>query len=205
MNAVLDVVLGSRCALCGAPGPEVCGRCLMSLAPARSEPRLEGLPDLVALFDYDNGGRELVAALKYRGRTTVAGFAGARLATAVAQQLAWRPTVVTWAPTTADRRRQRGFDQADLLARATGRALGVPVRRCLVRHGRHHQTGRARAERQALGPRFTARAALGQRLLVVDDVVTTGATLVSAHRALFAAGAAEVAVASVARVEGPPR
>src|SRR5436853_66800 len=56
--------------------------------------------------------------------------------------------VVTWAPTTTARRRQRGFDQAEHLARAVGAALAVPVRPCLIRRAGAAQTGRSAGERR---------------------------------------------------------
>jgi competence protein ComFC len=129
--------------------------------------------------------------------------------------------VVTWAPTSAHRRRQRGFDQAELVARRVAGQLGLPCRRLLERdRASVAQTGRHRVERLH-GPVFRARPTVcGHRVLVIDDVVTTGSTLRSAAAALHAAGARVVQRAAVAttpamrldrpltppdqRVDGPP-
>jgi predicted amidophosphoribosyltransferase len=109
--------------------------------------------------------------------------------------------VVTWAPTAPGRRRARGYDQAEVLARAVARALGVPARGLLRRTDRAGpQTGRRRAERLARAPTFAVAARrVPARVLVVDDVVTTGATLHAACSALVAGGAESVrAVAAAA-------
>jgi predicted amidophosphoribosyltransferase len=136
-------------------------------------------------------GRRLMLGLKYaNGRT---------LARPLAQRM--RPLLtgreidlVTWAPTSARRVRRRGFDQAELLARALAAELGVPCRRLLRRIGRSRpQTGRTRSERTGAGPRFVARRVWGPvRVVLVDDVVTTGTTLRAAEQALRRAGVSEV-------------
>ena len=149
------------------------------------------------------GGGDLITALKYRGRIPLARWLGAALGAAVLDRLDPVPSLVTWAPTTRARQRRRGFDQSRLLAREVGRALDLPARSTLVRLDRDHQTGRPRVERREAGPRFEGRTTIRGSVLLVDDVVTTGATLVSARRALLVAGASDVAAACVSRVAAP--
>lgn len=103
------------------------------------------------------------------------------------------------------KRREREFNQAERLARRLARATGVPLRRDLVRRARFTstQTALSRRERErnmrgAFVP-LTGREAAGARLLLFDDVLTTGATTSACARALRQAGAAEVAVWTVAR------
>jgi predicted amidophosphoribosyltransferase len=136
-----------------------------------------------------------VARLKYRNARAVL----PALANAIAALVDPATVdVVTWAPTSAARRRERGFDQARLLARAVARRLHRPCRSLLTRQPGPAQTGRPRRDRLA-GPTFTIARNPPCRVLVVDDVVTTGATLIAAARVLKAAGAREVKGAAAAR------
>jgi ComF family protein len=149
---------------------------------------------VVAAIGYEGVGRDLVTGLKYRNQRRAARV----LADLLVQRLGQVDIdVVTWAPTGSDRRATRGFDQAELVARAVARRLRVPCRRLLFRVHGASQTGRSRAERLS-GPVFVARPTRRpRRVLVVDDVVTTGATLRAAARALSIAGADRVVLAAV--------
>jgi predicted amidophosphoribosyltransferase len=154
-----------------------------------------GLDRLTAVFAYRGVARELVARVKYRN----ARAAVAWLAETMAVRVAAPVDVVTWAPTTPDRRRARGFDHAELLARAVARRLGRPARRLLVRRPGPPQTGAGRTARGA-APRFApACSVAGRRVLVVDDVVTTGATLTAAAATLRQGGATAVVAVVAAR------
>lgn len=114
-----------------------------------------------------------------------------------------RVDLVTWAPTTTSRRHDRGFDHAELLARAIARALGLRAGPTLWRHPGPPQTGQRAAVRRA-GPRFDARrAGLPGGVLLVDDVATTGATLTAAAGALRSRGAARVVAVTAARTPQP--
>lgn len=105
---------------------------------------------------------------------------------------------ITWVPTTQPRARLRGYDHAELIARSAGMYLGIPVRRLLRRDDREAQQGKNRASR-LVGPRVSATpSARGKRVVLVDDVVTTGATMRTCRDALLAAGAASVLMVAVA-------
>jgi predicted amidophosphoribosyltransferase len=166
-------------------------------APGGAGPPVAGLDACRALLAYEGPARQVVTGLKYRNDRAALAW----LATGMAGLLAPPPgAVVTWAPTSARRRRQRGFDQAQLLAAAVARRWGLPCRALLTRPGRGPaQTGAGAAERRR-GPVFAARpgAAAGP-VVLVDDVVTTGATLAAGARALRGAGAPWVAGVVAAR------
>lgn len=153
---------------------------------------------VLSAYDYDGDVRRRVVDMKYRGRRSLARELAHQLAVAVRADAVDGIDVVTWAPTSSRRRRRRGFDQAHLIARQVARELGVPCRRLLIRETRRPQTGRSRVARLA-GPRFRALATHRPlRVLVVDDVVTTGSTLRAAAQALTASGWGEVTLAAVA-------
>lgn len=180
------------CAGCNQPGESLCHRCRFSLAAASSQVSDTGI---MAALPFEGVARQVVHGLKYRNRRSVA----RQVARLMVRRLRLGTVdVVTWAPTSGARARRRGYDQAELLARAVAAELGVPCRRLLYRSHGAEQTGHTRAERLR-GPAFRARAAHSRlRVLLVDDVVTTGATLTAAREALLQAGVGTVVCAAAA-------
>jgi ComF family protein len=197
---VIDLLFPPRCVVCDRAGEALCDHCIATLQVAAPFDPPDGLRSCRALLDYAGSTRALVAALKYRNHRAVV----ARLGRALAALAAPIPAVdvVTWPPTSRSRRRDRGFDQAELLARSTARVLGRPVRRLLARIDGPAQTDSTLAGRR-VGPGFDVVESPPRRVLLVDDVVTTGATLANAARALYQAGAADVHGVAVARTRPP--
>lgn len=195
----------SRCGVCGRRDGSPCPECAELFDPLGALPPPPGVDHLVAALTYDEAARPLVAGVKYRGhRATVSWLADAMVAVAAGLP---RPQAVAWVPTSATHRRDRGFDHAELLARAVARRLGVPARGLLVRRDGRSQTGRSAADRRDAPPEFAAprRQRVPPTVLVVDDIVTTGASLASAAAALRRGGAATVlaVVAGATPVPGP--
>ncbi|MEO7836686.1 MAG: phosphoribosyltransferase family protein [Acidimicrobiales bacterium] len=184
------MLLPSACSACGVQGPALCERCwsALRLAPP-SEPPAE-LDSVAALLVYADAGRELVARLKYRNARSAVGWLADGMAALVDPE---GVDAVTWVPTTPSRRRQRGFDQGRLLATAVARRLHRPCPLLLSRREGPPQTGRSRVQR-LVGPELFVRRwrRSPSRVLLVDDVLTTGATLGGAARVLRVAGAHQV-------------
>jgi predicted amidophosphoribosyltransferase len=198
IERLLELLLPLVCPGCGAPGEPVCNRCAASMREAPSTAPPLGVDAWVAPFAYEGVARELVARVKYRGAHAATGWLAARMVALVGPPL---PPVVTWAPTTTCRRRDRGFDHAELLARRVGALVHRPTRGLLVRHPGAPQTGRPATERR-VGPGFTTRGRVPSSVLVVDDVATTGATAAAAAASLRARGASRVVVLTAARTPG---
>ncbi len=188
------MLLGSACLICGQPGVAVCAACAGDLAPAPSLSLPLELDACVALFHYDAAG-PIVTAMKNGGRRDVVGWLAQRLAARIDLPSG---AVVTWAPTGQARRLARGYDQAELLARAIARRWHRQAVPLLRREPGPPQAGMAAADRR-VNPSFRAVRPASASVILVDDVVTTGATLTAAARALRRAGAASVTALVVAR------
>ena len=188
----------TRCAGCNTPGAPVCVTCRFALVGCAPRPHDHGVH---AAVPFTGRARDVVIGLKYRNRRQVARHLAGLVVNRIIENGDHHCVdVITWAPTSSSRRRERGFDQGEVLARYVAVQLGLPARRLLDRSssGAGSQTGRTRAQRLT-GPSFVARPdARGRRILVVDDVVTTGATMGRAKASLDSAGATNVVMYAVA-------
>ncbi len=158
-----------------------------------------GLERVSWAFAYDGVARELIAALKFGGRVGLAEIAAAAIAGCIA---AADGVAVVPVPASPLRRRRRGFDPAELIAKRLAAALGLELVPCLARRNARRQVGRGRAERLATPPSVRAVATPPERALLIDDVLTTGATLAACADALRGAGSLEVEAAVFARALG---
>jgi predicted amidophosphoribosyltransferase len=205
VRRVFDVLFPMVCPGCGRRGAPVCTRCCEQLHGAPPAPAPPGLDAWWAAFAYEGVAREVVARVKYRSaRGAVPWLAASMVGALDRSAIDGFVDVVTWAPTSRDRRRARGFDQAELLARAVARRLGTRCVGLLDRRPGPPQTGLHAADRRC-GPRHVARRGAPPIVLVVDDVATTGATLAAAARALRDAGAHHVVALTAARTPPPSR
>ena len=218
-SALLDawaVLAPVACAGCGAPDRSVCGACTQVLAAGRIGTTVgHGAGGLAVLsgLPYDGVSRLLILALKEEGRTDVARPLGRVLAATVSAALcepgasgsggsgpeqARTPIFLATIPSTRAAFRRRGYDPVLLLLRRAG--LGRPdrvLRR--IRQGAHQKSLGAEARQVNLAGSLEARRSLeGRAFLLVDDVLTTGSTLVEGARALRAAGGVVAAAVTLA-------
>lgn len=218
-QSLLDLVFPPHCVVCRATGVLLCDSCRQQfprvvhpmcdccgcpthspgLCPAcqRSSPAIDGIRSVVALA---GGAREAVHRFKYGGCSALA----APLADVMADYWLANPLpadVVVAVPLHIARERERGYNQAYLLGREFGRRVGLPPLSGALKRSRRTrpQVGLSAGERRTnVGGAFSYRppehgdGACGLRVLLVDDVCTTGATLEACSVALKAAGAASV-------------
>lgn len=180
--------------------PPLCPACALPLpcgpvCPARSA----AFTAAWAPVGYEGPVPALVRALKEGGALPVADLMAAMIVAGAPEALLGGDPLVVPVPADPWRARRRGLDHADAIARAVARRARLPHAAPLRRRHRRRQAGRSRAERMAAGAGLSC-APVDGRILLVDDVHTTGATLDQAARVLLACGATEVLCLTFGRV-----
>ena len=220
LSDIADLVLSRACLGCACPGAVLCVECWERVADARHhDVPIPGMPPVIVGARYDGLGRDAIHALKERGTFAMVDGVAGWLATAIVDALrgavkAERPPVLVPIPPHRRSVAVRGVDTLDRITRRAAALLGeigwpVQVAGALERTvDRGRQVGMGARDRRmavvgAMATRPAAASALaGSPIIVVDDVVTTGATVGEAVRALRAAGLDVVAVAAAC---GTPR
>jgi predicted amidophosphoribosyltransferase len=202
LQVASSLVAPPLCAACGRacrPEAVICTRCSRALAAAT--PILargpQGVDRAWSSASHDGVARSLVGALKFRRLLSVAELMADRMHWLAPGHLLGGTVVPV--PAAPPRLRSRGFDPAGELAAALGASLEAKLAPCLARRGRGHQVGRRRAERISHPPTIEAIAESPRSVLLVDDVLTTGATLTACAMALRAAGAKRVVALTFTR------
>lgn len=206
---LLDLLFPPKCPFCGKlleRGGLLCPACqrdLPWLTGETGKQAVELTGGCVSALRYEEKVRKAIHGFKFGGRSARSKTFGVLIAQCVADG-GLTADLVSWPSLSKKRLRQRGYDQAELLAREVGKHLGLPVIRTLRKEDRPAQSGlEGAAQRRAnlLGAYIALepQAFQGKRILLVDDVLTTGATLTECTGTLRGAGAGEVLGATLAR------
>ena len=218
-SSFLDLLFPPKCPFCGRvlDVPGICDACQKAIPWTEGEEAVRRGPDgfrCAAPLRYEGLAKEGLHRFKFRKMPSAAGPIGELIAQCAAEHFSGEFDTVTWVPVSARRLRQRGYDQARLLAESACRlwdARPLPLLRKTV-HNPAQSGLQESAQRRAnvLGvyePADPERIS-GRRILLVDDICTTGATLGECVRVLREAGAADVVCAAAAltplrREKGP--
>lgn len=204
-----NLLFPPKCVLCGKilekTETDLCTACRTD-SPECAEKRrkLSFIADWAAVWYYENAVRESILRFKFYGARGNAHAYGKFLAMALERKEITDYDVLTWVPTGFWRKLRRGYDQVELLAKAVGREVGrEPVQ--LLKKVRHTKpqsgiVGDAQRRANVLGAYglFPGAEVAGKRILLLDDVITTGATASEAARVLLTAGAETVYCGAVA-------
>lgn len=218
LQRIVELITPQTCLVCSRSSGVVCDDCFPKLATASAGTcvRCNRLSPLgktcaqclnhlvvrgvsVASY-YDGPVKELILRLKF-SRNRSAAEVGAKLILMRVDRHKMIFDVVTSVPVSASRYRERGYNQSELVARVVARKLGLPYQSLLGRHNGEHQLGKDRKTRieQVKDVFYVQKSVLRARVLIIDDVVTTGATLDSCARILKASGAKNIWGAVIAK------
>ncbi|HKB51743.1 MAG TPA: hypothetical protein VKC63_09965 [Solirubrobacterales bacterium] len=202
VHAVATGLVPPLCAACGRtcrPEAILCTRCSRRLAAAKPLEGVgaAGLDRAWSSAPHEGVARDLVTALKFRRLLPVADL--------MADRIQWLAPgtmlsgVIVPVPTAPLRSVTRGFDPAAEIAAALAERTKLPLHSCLARRGGGRQLGKRRSQRIGHPPHIHARGEVPRSVLLIDDVLTTGATLSSCARALRSTGAVRVAAITFTR------
>ena len=208
---LLSMLFPRKCILCGAllqpEETDLCRNCRMD-APEYTKPKekRQFLDSFTAVWYYEGNVRSSILRYKFcHARSYAVGY-GRILAMKLQQEYPEGVDLITWVPISSRRKFRRGYDQGQLLAKAVSRELGWS-NACLlkkIRHNRQQSSLKDAAQRRAnvLGAYRVIRPeqVRGKRILLLDDVLTTGATAGECGRMLLTAGAKEVHCAALGTV-----
>lgn len=216
LSALWEAVFPRRCLLCGKPvGPEACF-CRECEARVPAEPLLRVLKTwgekeyflfCAAPLRYEGQVKGAIYRFKFRGKRAMAATLAQAMERA-ARSLEEEPEVLSYVPMEPRRQRERGYNQSELLAEELGARLGLPVTGLLKKTGQgrvqHWLSAKGRQENAQNHYQASPEAAR-KKILLVDDIVTTGATLGACAGALYREGALQVWAVCAADAELAPR
>ena len=213
ISVFLDLLFPPKCVFCGRvlnKGDDGwCDRCTEELPFADNGGRQDGevFDFCVSPLYYRGPVRKSVLRYKFRGMSAYADVYGRLLADCIRECPDIKYDIITWVPLSSKRERTRGYDQAMLLALATALELGDVAAETLIKPhdvqaqselgGKEERSANISGAYVAMDPELVE----GKRVLLIDDVITTGSTLSECARVLLSAGAVGIVCATLARGE----
>ena len=211
LSGILDLLFPPKCIFCrrllqkGETG--ICSACEMDLPRTRSGGKQSGsfFEACVSPLWYEGTVREAILRFKFGNASAYAEHFGIMIADCIRENLAGQYDLISWVPLSAKRLRKRGYDQAMLLARAAALSLEDVAVETLEKHvdvPAQSGTGSPARRRANISGAYRVRdpeLVRGKRILLIDDIVTTGSTLSECARILRGAGAEKVLCATLAR------
>ena len=213
ISAILDILFPPRCVFCRSflknGEKEICAECVEHLpyTTGGGEKTGDFFTVCVAPLYYADKVRESILRFKFHGATAYSKTYGKLLADCIRENLSGRYDLISWVPLSSKRLKERGYDQSMLLAMAAALELG-DVAVCTLDKMRDVEkqsiVGSAEKRRANISGAYRAadpELVQGKRILLIDDIVTTGSTLSECARTLREAGADEVLCTAVARTK----
>ena len=206
--SILSLFFPDRCVFCGkfTDKSRVCQKCRDALPVTtgqRSVKRGEFFSSCISPFYYVGLVRDSILRFKFSRKSSYSSVYAVYCARLIRERISGKFEIITWVPVSRKRRRKRGYDQAELLAKAISFELGIPCTKMLtkVRETPPQSTISGLAKRRAnVSGAFKSVGTdiSGKRILLIDDIITTGATLSECSRVLLMAGAEDVVACTVA-------
>lgn len=205
---LVNLLFPAKCIICNeiihANREEICETCRAALKRPDVRMKLDYIEGAVAAAEYD-AVREAIIRFKFKGQHWLSEPFGELVAEAALDKLGGRFDAITYTPLSAKRLKKRGYNQAQLLAEVIGVRLGLPVIETLrktretVANSSLSGDDSRELRRTNVADAYEALAGVeGRRLLLVDDVLTTGATMSECARTLLLGGAESVVCAAIA-------
>lgn len=210
---LLELFFPTRCIVCrdflGGGRPRICAHCAETLPCTSAGGKSHGdfFSLCVSSVYYEKDMRQAILRYKFQGARVYAPAFGTLLASTIYEHLEGKYDLISWVPLDARRRRKRGYDQAELLAQKAAEQLRrecVPILNKKIGVAPQSGTGSPERRRANIAGAYSvidpARIE-GKRILLIDDIVTSGSTLSECAKTLLLAGAEEVLCATLARTK----
>jgi competence protein ComFC len=214
ISALIDLLFPPHCIFCGAvipSGTQICEKCEEEISNIDAV-KYMNVPEAgktilcVVPYSYSGQVRQSIIRFKFQGQKQFASFYGEKMGEQIQKsELNLDFDAITSVPISAQRRKSRGYNQSELIARVVANRMGLPYREYLMKitdNKEQHKLSQKERQKNVRGvyQPLQQEEMIGKNILLIDDIVTTGATLSECALVLFQSGANEVNCAAIAQV-----